>query len=76
MIILADGTKLVLGFKNEYDDDIFFSFPYAKPSATISNIKNLMNVIIANGDIFKDRPVSMLSAKTITTTETAYDLSY
>lgn len=72
---MADGTRLVLGFLNSEEKEIVFTFPYAKPSVTLANIKNLMNVIIANGDIFEDRPVTMASAKTITTSETAYDLS-
>ena len=72
---MADGTKLVLAFLDSEEREMVFTFPYAKPSATTANVKNLMQVIIANGDIFEDRPVSMLSAKTITTSETAYDLS-
>ena len=72
---MADGTKLVLTFLDQYDGTIVFTFPYAKASATAANVKNLMNVIIANGDIFEDKPVTMLSARTITTSETAYDLS-
>lgn len=72
---MAEGTKLVLGFENGSGHAVSISYSYAKPSATLANVKSLMNGIIANGSIFENVPVTAKSAKTVTTTENVYDLS-
>ena len=72
---MAEGTKLVLGFENSTGNAVSLSYNYAKPSATLANVKALMSGIIANGSIFENVPVTAKSAKTVTTTENVYDLS-
>ena len=71
---MAEGTRLVLGFKDSSDNDFTFMFNYAKPSASLTNVRSLMNTIIENGDIFKRVPVTAVSAKTVTTSENVYSV--
>lgn len=73
---MAEGTKLVLTFATASSDKATtFTFRYAKPSATAQQVKALMNAMIANKEIYEYPPVTAKSAKTITTSETVYDLS-
>ena len=72
---MAEGTKLQLKFEAADGRDVTFNYNYAKPSATAGQVKALMQSMITNNTIFERPPVAMKSAKTITTTETAYDLS-
>ena len=71
---MAEGTRLVLGFETNTGSNVVFTYSYAKPSATLANVKALMNGIIANGSIFTKVPATAKSAKTITTSENVYDL--
>jgi len=68
-------TKLKMTFYKENGDTMDISYNYANPEVTSENVKTLMAALITNGDIFEDAPVSIGSAKLITTTETAIDLS-
>ncbi|MBQ3653675.1 MAG: DUF2922 family protein [Synergistaceae bacterium] len=72
---MAAGTKLVLTFVGSSGNTISSTFNYADPEATAANVKALMNGMIANGSIYANVPVTAKSAKTVTTTENAYDLS-
>ena len=72
---MAAGTKLVCTFGTSTDGTTSFTFNYAKPGATTTNVKALMNAMITNGAIFANVPVTMKSAKTVTTSENEYDLS-
>lgn len=72
---MAEGTRLVLVFHDEYERKIVFSFPYVKNNLSASTVKNLMNTIIANGDIFEDIPTTIVSAMIVSTTENVFDLS-
>lgn len=73
---MAEGTKLLLVFKAQSSNsNVTFSFNYAKPSVTTAQVKNLMNTMIANKEIFTYPPVEKVSAKTVTVSETVYDLS-
>ncbi len=72
---MAAGTKLVLGFETSNGSTTTFSFSYAKPAATLANVKALMSAITTNGSIFTKVPVTAKSAKMVTTTENEYDLS-
>ena len=72
---MAAGTTLVLEFGDDNGNSVFFSYNYANPDALVSDIKTLMNTIIANGSIFKKNPVSIKSAKAVRTSESEFDLS-
>ena len=72
---MASGTRLELLFNDSNNESISFVFPYAKSGATLSNIRNLINTIIANGDIFNKVPVTAVNAKTVTTSQNVYDLT-
>ena len=72
---MAAGTKLVLGFETSSGSTTTFTFNYAKPTATLTNVKSAMSSITSNGSIFTNVPVTSKSAKLVTTTEQEYDLS-
>lgn len=72
---MAEGTKLVLTFETNEGKSMTMSINYAKPSAEASAVRALMQAIITNNDIFENVPVTMKSAKTVTTSENVYDLS-
>lgn len=72
---MAEGTKLVLAFETSAGKTMSLTFNYAKPSATSTQIKALMNGIVSNGSIYENVPVAAKSAKSVTTSETIYDLS-
>ena len=72
---MAEGTKLVLVFDTAEEKTATFTFNYAKPSATAAQVKSLMSAMISNRAIYENEPSAMRSAKTITTSETVYDLS-
>ena len=73
---MASGIKLVLKFEDSNGKDVIFSFNYAKPSTTTTQVKALMNGIITNGSIFTNVPATAKSATLVTTSESEYDLSY
>ena len=68
-------TSLVLTFLTNDGDKTTFTFPYAKPGATANNVRALASAITTNGSIFEAVPVSAVSAKIVTTTETDISLS-
>ena len=72
---MAEGTKLELKFLTSEEKTVTVNFKYAKTSATVAQVKALMQAMITNTAVFEYTLVSAQSAKTITTTETAYDLS-
>lgn len=73
---MAAGTTLILEFGDANDNSIFFSYSYANSETLASDVKTLMNTIIANGSIFQNVPVSIKSAKAVVTSETHFDLTY
>ncbi len=68
------AAKLVLEFAGT-GSDVIFTYNYVDTNITTANVKALVNGLITNGSIFENPPVSAKSAKIITTTSTAYDLS-
>ena len=60
------GTMLRLVFKGSMDKKITFSYPDANSTAT-DQVKNLMQVIVANNEIFAEQPHAIESATFITT---------
>ena len=69
------ATSLVLTFQTNSGDKTTFTFPYAKVNVSAANVRNLVSAITTNGSIFEAEPVTAISAKTVTTTETDISLS-
>lgn len=67
---MAAGTKLVIVFTDADNANKTFSFNYAKPDVTANQVKALAEGIITNGSIYEHTPVSVKSAKLVTTSET------
>ena len=72
---MAAGVKLVCTFVTSNGGTEVFTFNYAEPGARTSDVKALMNAIIANGEIFAKVPVAAKDARTVTTSENEYNLS-
>lgn len=73
---MAAGTTLKMTFACASGNEKTISLRRASSQATSTNIKALMNSIIANGDlIWTDAPTSLRSAVLQTVSETAIDLS-
>ena len=71
---MAEGTRLQLTF-DTMSGSKTWSFNYAKPSASVDVIKAVGQAMVTNGSIFENVPISLRSAKTVTTSENVYDLS-
>lgn len=52
-----------------------WKFPDVKDNLSTATVKSLMSTMITNGSIYAYPPLTMVSAKIVTTTETAIDLS-
>lgn len=72
---MAEGTKLQYVFETSEDKNTTITFKYAKPTATAAQVKALAQALITNTGTLENTLVSVKSAKMVTTTETAYDLS-
>ena len=69
------ASKLVMTFADANGDDVIMSYGYIDAEAPVSDIKALVNGIVANGSIFTNVPVTAKGAKIVTTTETEVSLS-
>ena len=69
------SSRIVMVFADANGANVTFSYSYAKSNPSTSSIKNLVNGLITNGDIFVHPPVSAKSAKIVTTNANAIDLS-
>lgn len=72
---MAEGTRLVLTFGTSEEKTKTYTFNYAKPSATAAQVKALCQSMITNTSTLASTLTSAKGAKTVTTTETTYDLS-
>ena len=68
-------TNLRLVFRAFGDKRVNFSYPNANSSAPAAQVKNLMQIMVANGEIFAEPPLSIESATFVTTTSVPVDLS-
>lgn len=68
------GTSLQMKFGTTHGDKTW-TFNYAKADTSVATIKNLGQVMIANGEIFYNRPLSLESAELVTTSVTQVDVS-
>ena len=69
------GTNLRLVFKGVSDRKITFNYPDANSSASDVQVKTLMQLIIANNDVFAEPPMTMESAAFVTTMTTPVNLN-
>ena len=72
---MAAGSRIIFEFADASGDSIFFTYNYGDDDASTSAVKNAMNTIIANGDIFTHVPVAIKGAKAVITSEVNFDLS-
>lgn len=71
---MAAGTKLNIVFNNADGGTTSYTWNYADPGATKSDVLALGAAMIANTSILASTLVSVKSAKTITTSENVYEL--
>lgn len=63
-------TSLSMQFANEDSKSISWTIPYAKVTATPTQIKALMQAVVDNGDIYIDVPETIVKAEFIDRTVT------
>ena len=68
-------TNLRLAFTGAGGKKVSFNFPFANSSAAAIQVKTLMQVIVANGDIFSEIPTALDSASFVTNTVTPVNLA-
>ncbi len=68
------STQLKLVFSGAGDKNVVMIFPWAKSAATGTQVKALMQGIIANGDIYVEVPTSIISAEILQSTNTPITL--
>lgn len=71
---MAAGTKMLLKFGTASGEKTF-TYNYGNREALASDVKQAMQTMIANGEIFKYPPLTIVSAKAQVTSETEFDLS-
>lgn len=69
------AVKLVLEFRDATATSRKWSFGNADQDVTRTNVKALMDAMIANGSIYKYPPVSKVSAQIVKTTTDEIDVS-
>lgn len=70
---MAAGTKLILRFGTTSGEKNF-TYNYGNASATVQDVRNAMQTMIDNHDIFQYPPLTMISAKVQVTTESEFNL--
>ena len=68
-------TNLKLAFNGVSGNKVSFNFPFADSSASATQVKNLMQLIVANGDIYSEIPQSPSKAEFVVNTVTPIDIS-
>lgn len=71
---MATVNTLVMEFEGT-GSTVKFSYKYADPTITSQEVSALMQLMIANGDIFENPPLTAKSAKLVATTESSYVIS-
>lgn len=71
---MANSTKLYMRFGTTSGEKNF-SYNYAKQSLSAATVKSIMNTFIANGEIFKYPPLTIIRAWMQVTEDTEFDLS-
>ena len=68
------ATRLKLVFSGAGEKKITLSFPYARSSAAGTEVKTLMQGIVADGSIYEDVPMGIVGAEFLTSTSTPINL--
>lgn len=71
---MASGVSLKMKF-DTMSGSKTWSYKYADPSATVSQVKALGQAMIENGSIYQNVPMKLVSAIQVVTEENEYDLS-
>lgn len=71
---MAAGTKIILRFGTSSGEKNF-TYNYGNSEALASDVKTAMQTMIANKEIFRYQPMTIISAKVQVTSESEYDLS-
>ena len=69
------ATNLKLAFDGSGGKKVSFNFPFADSSASALQVKTLMQLIIANGDIYPEIPLSPSKAEFVVNTVMPIDIS-
>jgi len=67
-------TRLKLVFSSAGEKKITMLFPYANSSASGSDVKALMEGIVAEGSIYEDVPKGIIGAEFLESSSTPIDL--
>ena len=68
------ATNLKLVFDGSAGKKVSFNFPHADVSATATQVKTLMQRMVANGDIYAEAPLALSKAEFVVNTVTPVDL--
>jgi hypothetical protein len=69
------NTNLKLVFVGSAGKKLTFSYPFAKTSAPAAQIKTLMQIMVSNGDIFSEAPLTLDTASFVTNTVTPVNIA-
>jgi hypothetical protein len=72
---MATETTLRLVFDGNSGKKVTFAYPCAKSGASAVQVKTLMQVMVANGDIFSEVPRYLSGAEFVSREVTAVDIS-
>ena len=72
---MAVQTTLRLVFAGSGGKNINFAFPYADKSTSASQVKTLMQLMIANGDIYSEAPQTPKGAEFVDRDVTEINIS-
>ena len=70
---MAANLKLVFG--GALGKKVSFNFPFANSSASAGQVKTLMQIIVANGEIYAEAPQSLSKAEFFVSEVTPIDIS-
>ena len=68
-------TNLMLAFDGNDGKKVSFNFPFADSSASDAQVKTLMQIIVANGDIYATTPQSLSKAEFVVKDVIPVDIS-
>ena len=71
---MSTTTKLALTFNIGNNKTSVMNYNYAKPTVTEAQVQALATGLVTNGSIFKKVPLSVKSAKLVTTETTEFNV--
>ena len=72
---MAVQTTLRLVFEGSNSKKITFSYPNADSDASGTQVKTLMQMMVANGDIFAEAPLTLVGAEFVEREVTPINIS-